>query len=193
MQLKQVPSSTLARVPQTGTGVSRASREQAANPVQPTDLLKDPTSSEYRELRSMKQRDREVRQHEQAHLAAGGAHVNGGATFGYETGPDGRRYAVSGEVSIDAAPLPDDPEATIRKMQVVRSAALAPAEPSAQDRAVAVEAAQTEAEARAQQREMDNKDRSEAKDAVSPDSIALNAYREVAGQSDRRPTVDITA
>jgi hypothetical protein len=193
MQLKQVPSSTPARVPQTGTGVARASKEQATNPVQPTDPLKDPTSSEYRELRSMKQRDREVRQHEQAHVAAGGAHVLGGARFGYETGPDGRRYAVSGEVSIDSAPVPGDPEATIRKMQVVRSAALAPAEPSAQDRAVAVEAARTETEARAQQREMDDEDGGEARAAMSPDLIALNAYREVAGQSDRRPTLDITA
>ena len=52
-------------------------------------------------------------------------------------GPDGNRYAIGGEVSIDVAPVDGDPEATIAKMEIVKAAALAPAEPSAQDRKVA--------------------------------------------------------
>lgn len=91
-------------------------------------------------VEELKQRDTEVREHEQAHLSAAGSYARGGASFEYERGPDGRNYAVRGEVQIDTSPVPDDPEATIRKMQVVYAAALAPAEPSAQDRRVAEQA-----------------------------------------------------
>lgn len=101
-------------------------------------------------VNDLKKTDREVRAHEAAHVAAGGQYVSGGAQFEYETGPDGKRYAVGGEVSIDASEVPDDPEATIAKMQVVRRAALAPSEPSSQDRAVAAAASRKEAEARAE-------------------------------------------
>ncbi len=101
-----------------------------------------------RVVEKLKARDREVRAHEQAHTSAAGPYARGGASFSYQTGPDGRRYAVGGEVSIDASPVPDDPEATIRKAQVVRSAALAPANPSAQDRSVAAAATKMETLAR---------------------------------------------
>ena len=98
-------------------------------------------------MQQLKQRDTQVRQHEQAHLAAGGQYVRGGASFEYTTGPDGRRYATGGEVSIDVG-SERTPEATIRKAQAVRRAALAPAEPSGQDRSVAAQAAQLETKAR---------------------------------------------
>ncbi len=107
------------------------------------------TEEEQREVEELKERDREVRRHEQAHKAAAGRYAGGAPSFEYEVGPDGRRYAVGGEVSIDVSPVEDDPQATIDKMQQVRSAATAPAEPSNQDRQVAVEAAQLEQQARA--------------------------------------------
>jgi hypothetical protein len=53
-------------------------------------------------------------------------------------------------VSIDVSPIPGDPEATIAKARIVRRAALAPAEPSAQDRSVAAEATALEHQARAE-------------------------------------------
>lgn len=90
-------------------------------------------------VRELKARDREVRQHEMAHQTAGGQYT-GSATYTYQRGPDGVLYAVGGEVSIDASPIPDDPEATLEKAQVVERAALAPAEPSPQDLKVAAEA-----------------------------------------------------
>ncbi|GBU21692.1 hypothetical protein R80B4_01592 [Fibrobacteres bacterium R8-0-B4] len=99
------------------------------------------------ELRTV---DREVRAHEQAHIAAGGAYIRGGASYQYQRGPDNKSYAVGGEVSIDTAPERDDPGATITKMQTVRAAALAPGDPSAQDRAVAAAAAGRESLARAE-------------------------------------------
>jgi hypothetical protein len=95
----------------------------------------------------LKKRDLEVRAHEQAHKSVGGQYVSGGASFTYETGPDGKRYAIGGEVQIDVSKVQDDPDATIRKMQQVRKAALAPASPSGQDRKVAAMASRLEVEA----------------------------------------------
>ncbi|MCR9176389.1 MAG: hypothetical protein NXI19_10370 [Alphaproteobacteria bacterium] len=105
------------------------------------------TEEEQQVVEELQARDAEVRRHEQAHAAVGGQYA-GSPTYTYQQGPDGGRYAVGGEVSIDSAPIEGDPEATILKLQTVRRAALAPAEPSAQDRAVA--AAATAGIARAQ-------------------------------------------
>jgi hypothetical protein len=65
-------------------------------------------------------------------------------------GPDGRRYAVEGQVPFDVAPVPGDPAATLRKMEVVSRAASAAANPSAADRAAAARAVQLMSQARAQ-------------------------------------------
>ena len=110
------------------------------------------TAEEQQQVRELQSRDREVRQHERAHQAAAGGYARGGASFEEQKGPDGRSYAVGGEVRIDTAAVPDDPAATIRKMQQVRRAALAPRQPSGQDRRVAAEAAARQAEARAELR-----------------------------------------
>ncbi|HEX4910434.1 MAG TPA: putative metalloprotease CJM1_0395 family protein [Permianibacter sp.] len=101
------------------------------------------------QVSELKGRDREVRAHEAAHAAVGGQYA-GAPVFQYQKGPDGRRYAVGGEVSIDASPVPDNPQATIRKLETVRAAALAPADPSPQDRQVAARATALIAEARRQ-------------------------------------------
>ncbi|WP_372964330.1 putative metalloprotease CJM1_0395 family protein [Marinobacter sp.] len=99
------------------------------------------TDAELQQLTELKARDREVRAHEAAHQAVGGQHA-GAMSFTYERGPDGAQYAVGGEVSIDVSVVAGDPQATIEKMRVVRSAAMAPAQPSSQDRAVAAQAMQ---------------------------------------------------
>ena len=136
-------------------GLSKEGKTQEQTQDQPgnqnTDQLtsNEPyTSAELKEIAKLKTTDREVRAHEMAHVMAGGSLVRRGASFSYQQGPDGIRYAVAGEVSIDSSPVEGDPAATIRKMQQVRRAAEAPAEPSSQDRSVAAAAAQTEATAR---------------------------------------------
>lgn len=103
-----------------------------------------------KEVEDLKKRDREVRQHELAHMIAGGQYVRGGPTYTYKIGLDGQRYAVGGEVQIDTSEIPDDPEATLKKMQVVERAALAPKDPSGQDYRVAAQARQQEMKARAE-------------------------------------------
>lgn len=89
-------------------------------------------------LAALKKADAEVRAHELAHMAAGGG-LTGGVSYTYETGPDGKRYAVAGEVSIDTS-AGSTPEETLRKAKTIKAAALAPANPSAQDRKVAAAA-----------------------------------------------------
>jgi hypothetical protein len=101
------------------------------------------------EIAKLSKRDQEVRAHEQAHAAVGGRYT-GAPTYTYTSGPDGKRYAVGGEVSIESGAIPNDPEATLRKMEVVLRAALAPAEPSPQDMQVAAQAQVTMAQARAE-------------------------------------------
>ncbi|MFK5984689.1 MAG: putative metalloprotease CJM1_0395 family protein [Pseudomonadota bacterium] len=105
------------------------------------------TEEELRKVEELKKTDAEVLTHEQAHQSAAGSLSNGGASFEYETGPDGKRYAVGGEVSIDVSKVEGDPQATIAKARQIHQAALAPADPSGQDRKVAAQAAQMEIEA----------------------------------------------
>lgn len=107
------------------------------------------SAAELKQVEELQRIDRKVQAHEMAHLAAGAGLVRGGPTYGYETGPDGRRYAVSGEVSIDGSPA-DTPERTVTKAARIKTAALAPADPSAQDRRVAASAEQMAMDARMQ-------------------------------------------
>ncbi len=104
---------------------------------------------EQKRVEELKRVDAKVRAHEMAHIAAGGGLVRGGANYQYEIGPDGKQYAVGGEVKIDMSINPDDPDGAIQKMQQVRRAALAPADPSPQDRSVAQQASNIEAQMRA--------------------------------------------
>jgi len=101
-----------------------------------------------REVIRYQQADRSVRSHEAAYTAAGGAFA-GSASFVYTRGPDGNMYVTGGEVSIHA-PAGKTPEETIRNMEIVERAALAPADPSPQDLSTASAALMIAARARAQ-------------------------------------------
>lgn len=116
-------------------GVSAARQSEALSP------------EDQRKVEALQKIDRTVREHEQAHLRVGRDLVLGGPSYTYTIGPDQKRYAVAGEVSIDTSPA-STPEKTIPKAQRIRATALAPAEPSAQDRRVAAKAGTMESEAR---------------------------------------------
>ena len=142
----------------------------------------DLSPEQKREVEQLKRRDQEVKAHERAHMAAGSGVVIGGANYEYQRGPDGKMYAVGGEVKIDTS-RENEPAQTIRKMQQVKRAALAPAQPSAQDRSVAARATQIEAEARIEQAQAraeeatkedapDHATGSDLTDAISPASPA---------------------
>ncbi len=123
------------------------------------------TPEELELVQELAARDREVRAHEQTHVAVGGRYASA-PQYTFERGPDGLNYAVGGEVSIDVSPIPGDPEATIRKMEQVKRAATAPAEPSSQDLSVAATATQAIVQARAelavQQQDERNREAEEA-------------------------------
>lgn len=124
----------------------------SSNPVNIEDNTDSVTKARVQDMErniinELEKRDREVRSHEQAHKATAGRFAAGGATFTLERGPDGKFFAVAGHVNLDVSEE-STPEKTIQKMRVIRKAALAPAQPSAQDRAVAAEATAKEAEAR---------------------------------------------
>ena len=63
--------------------------------------------------------------------------------------------AVSGEVRIETSPSESGPQATIAKARQIQRAALAPANPSSQDRQVAMQAAAMEREAQAELQRLD--------------------------------------
>ncbi len=105
------------------------------------------SADEKRLVEKLQARDMEVRAHEAAHQAAGGG-LAGGASFTYERGPDGRMYAIGGEVPI-AFREGSTPQETIANARQVKAAAMAPANPSPQDYSVASSA--TTMELKAQQ------------------------------------------
>ena len=132
-------ASTASSGRSTGTSASAAN----AGSSQATQTL---TPDEQKQVQKLKERDRQVRQHEQAHMAAGAGLVTSSASFTYQKGPDGVNYAIGGEVGISTSPG-RTPDETIQRAQQIRAAALAPADPSGQDRAVAAQAAQMEQQA----------------------------------------------
>jgi len=156
------PSDPNEKVEHEPTGLAETSEQeksaqqhqQNAKAVQEAKQ-KAAEQSDHELIQKLASRDRVVRAHEQAHAAVGGQYA-GGPHYQYQRGPDGVAYAVGGEVPIDVG-RESSPEATIEKMQTVRRAALAPADPSPQDRQVAAEASQIEAQAREELASSNNK------------------------------------
>ena len=105
------------------------------------------TSSEKALVARLQARDTSVKAHERAHISAGAGVILSGAVFTYQKAPDEKLYAIGGEVAIDTAPE-NEPEATIKKMQLVRTAALAPSDPSPTDYSVAATASMLQMHAR---------------------------------------------
>ena len=118
------------------------------------------TPEEEKQVQELKKTDTEVRAHEQAHKNAAGPY-GGAISYDTTTGPDGREYATGGHVQIDVSPVPGNPEATIRKMEIVERAALAPAQPSPEDHAVARTAQQAKLQARAELQEKKKEEQAE--------------------------------
>ena len=144
---KSSPNQNALKTEEEIESTSPEEKELKKASASPEDRL---TEEQIKQVEELKARDQEVRTHEAAHLAAAGQHAKGGPTFDYQQGPDGKRYAVGGEVQIDTSKVPNDPEATIQKARQIRAAAMAPAEPSSQDRQVAAQAVQMESQARAE-------------------------------------------
>ncbi|MEH6651744.1 MAG: putative metalloprotease CJM1_0395 family protein [Motiliproteus sp.] len=112
---------------QTATSTSRPN--QTSSPEQ---------ANEQAQVRQLAKVDRDVRDHEAAHAAAGGG-LAGAPSYSYTKGPDGQLYATGGEVNTDTS-ASVDPSETAANARTVIEAALAPANPSTQDLRVAAQA-----------------------------------------------------
>jgi len=140
---------------------------------------KELTEEQQKQIRELERIDKEVRAHEQAHLSAGGGLVRGGASFTYTQGPDGKQYAIGGEVNIDTS-IEDTPSKTIAKMQQVIAAAMAPADPSAQDYAIASAANKVISESKMQETQLkieENKSKSENHESKNSNQTNTTTYQ----------------
>jgi len=109
-------------------------KQKEEKSVDKSKQLNELSGDEKRMVVDLQSRDAEVRAHELAHQSGGGS--TGAASFSYQQGPDGKMYAIGGEVSI-ALKGGSTPQETISNAQAVIAAAMAPANPSGQDQAVA--------------------------------------------------------
>ena len=185
-------SPALAEDSSSATAESPAAVQRAAGSGDPREQSPgDPAeqAQQQRELLQVRQlasREREVIAHEQAHSAVGGRYA-GAPSYSYTRGPDGRSYISGGEVSIDVSPVPNDPEATLRKMEVVQRAALAPAEPSGQDLRVAAAARAIAAQARA---ELAEQQRAEQQAAQAERQARADATEQATREAAAEESVD---
>jgi len=181
---------------QSTNGASQSSTSSQANAGADTSGLNgELTEAEQKQVEELKKRDQEVRTHEQAHQRVGGQYASA-PTYDYQKGPDGRRYAVGGQVQIDASAIPGDPQATIEKMRIVKAAALAPAEPSSQDRKVAAAADSTAQQAQSEKIQMEREEREAMINGeATPEELGqtLNPMAETGSEDNAQTTTDAAA
>jgi len=178
-QAQAVAGSQEASAPPVTGSVRQLTRASVLLAVQESGKLKksplDLSEEEQKQVAELKKRDQEVRRHERAHSAAAGSY-GGLPSYELQQGPDGKQYAIGGEVSIDVKPE-NDPAATIAKADIVIRAALAPADPSAQDHQVAAQARQLKAEAVAELNKEKEAEKSEKRQPLFTETAeATDAY-----------------
>ena len=98
-------------------------------------------------LQKLQSRDAKVRSHELAHMMAAGGQAAGLPEYTYQTGPDGRQYAVGGAVNISISST-GDAQHDAGQAETARRAALATGEPSIRDALTAAQAGDMAARAR---------------------------------------------
>ena len=103
--------------------------------------------AEEAQLDKLEQRDAQVKAHEQAHVMAAGGQA-GMPSYTYQTGPDGRRYAIGGAVNISIISNGDD-QASLSQARTAERAALVNGEASSADMNTAQTAREVEARVRA--------------------------------------------
>ena len=106
------------------------------------------SKEEQKEVKELERIDSQIRRHELTQKAIAGSYARGSVSFDYVTGPDGKKYAKEGHIKIDTRPIPNNPEATIRKARALRSVGLTSTNTSSQSRSVYAEITKIEREAR---------------------------------------------
>jgi len=155
-------------------------KAQESKKSDPTELSED----EKKLVKDLQTRDSEVKAHEAAHQAAGGG-MTGAASYTYQQGPDGKMYAIGGEVSISTQGGAT-PEETIAKAKQIAASAMAPGSPSGQDFAVATSAKMMEMKAQQQL----TKEQQEETQGLKTYSKEQNSSQE---KIEQPPNLDISA
>lgn len=165
-------------------GTEKPQEPQSKSP-QPKEKLSPAQEQEVAQLKAI---DAEVKAHEQAHMAAAAGINASPPTYQYTTGPDGKKYAVAGEVSLSFS-TGGDPEEDIANAETMEAAALAPAQPSSQDMAVAQSAEKIIAEARqrlaaqkAQEADASNKSNEKGSVGETPNVASIKTDNQSAGE-----------
>ncbi len=174
MRVQSFLNASYARIDGTysATQASSTSEKKSTQETTSTEL----TTSEKALVSRLQARDTTVKAHERAHISAGAGVILSGATFVYQKAPDERLYAIGGEVAIDTSPE-NEPEATVKKMQLVRSAALAPSDPSPTDYQVAATASMLQMQARLEMaRAMQNDLLGKAKEAYQSNNTPEETF-----------------
>jgi len=173
---------------------SDATAEVKTSPS-PNPFYSELSQREKLEVAELRMADIEVKAHERAHLAAAGQYARSGANYKYVRGPDGKDYAVAGEVQIDMSEE-STPQMTITKMDVVQRAALAPANPSAQDRQVAAGAVKRKLAASEELRLQRNMETAKQKEKVTTETerkqTASGPAKDDQASQTQTPANDIT-
>ncbi|CAM4107377.1 putative metalloprotease CJM1_0395 family protein [Campylobacter armoricus] len=174
----------------TNSEIQNSTEDKKNNNEEKTQKVngKELSEEEVRQVRELEKIDREVKAHEAAHMAAGGA-LAGGASYGYTRGPDNRMYAIEGEVPIKMQ-KGNTPEETIANAMQIIAAAMAPADPSPQDYKVAANAMQMQNESRIEQakkkaeelKAQNEKDTNENDKEYNTNSQAIKSYTQNSSQ-----------
>lgn len=184
--------SQLTAIRDTVGGTVKASRNDAASDASKAAKGEEKTvrsadaeltPEEKKRVAELKRIDAEVRAHEQAHVTVGRGIITSGPNYQYTYGPDGKQYAVAGEVGIDTSPE-QEPQENIDKGQHIQATALAPIDPSPQDYRVAAAGKNLEQQGRTDLREAQRAESEQQRDS------RLQAYDSPVGASSR---VDIYA
>ena len=118
-------------------------RNNIQNRLLKEDIVDISTDSKYDEndykrvLEKFKNSDSRIRTHEQAHAASGITTTP--ISYKYQTGPDGKAYAVGGEVRLDTS-IPNDPKEASFKLSQIQRAASAPSDISGADAQITIQA-----------------------------------------------------
>jgi len=124
--------------------LAKAKEQESIESTEKKDYIEMSTTTENQDekdfarvLQKFKNKDAEIRTHEQAHASIG--HTTSPISYNYQEGPDGKMYAVGGSVRLDTS-IPDDPNAAMLKLDMLQKAASASINPSSADNAISSQA-----------------------------------------------------
>ena len=165
-QLTAIRDTVGGTVKTSRSGENTREASQAAKGEDKTARSAEPelTPEEKQRIAELKRIDAEVRAHEQAHITVGRGLITSGPNYQYTYGPDGKQYAVAGEVGIDTSPE-QEPQENIDKGQHIQATALAPIDPSPQDYSVAATGKSLEQQGRTDLRDEQRAEMAQQQDA----------------------------